>query len=184
MKYRLTCLLAIAALLPLPAMADTGGLGVWFTPKRLKEVDRVTNARYAAECGECHFAYQPGLLPERSWRKLLAAGALTDHFGDNAELGEEVRQEIENYALANAADHSNYKRSRKIMASLPDEAAPLRITEIPYIKEKHGEIPQELIAGNPLVKSLSNCNQCHTRAERGIYDDDTVFIKGHGRWEK
>lgn len=183
MKKRITLMLSLAALLlPVISVADTGGIGVWFTPKRLKEVDRVTNVRYAEECSACHFAYQPGLLPARSWKKLLDSKALADHFGENAELGEDVRLEIEKYAVANAADKSNYKRSRKIMASLSDKATPLRITEIPYIKRKHGEIPQKLITGNPRVKSLSNCNQCHTRAEKGVYDDDTVFIKGHGPW--
>lgn len=184
MKSRMILILTVVALLiPPHTVADTGGMGVWFTPKRLKEVDRVTNANYATECGECHFAYQPGLLPARSWKKLLDTEAMGDHFGDNAELGEEVRIEIEKYAIANAADESNYKRSRKIMASLPDKSTPLRITEVPYIKEKHSKIPKELITGNPLVKSLSNCNMCHTRADKGIYDDDTVFIKGHGPWD-
>jgi mono/diheme cytochrome c family protein len=184
MKSRITLMVTlIALLLPPITIADTGGIGVWFTPKRLKEVDRVSNARYAEECSACHFAYQPGLLPARSWEKLLDSKALADHFGENAELGEEVRLELEKYAVANAADESNYKRSRKIMASIPNKATPLRITEIPYIKEKHSEIPKELIAGNPQVKSLSNCNHCHTRADKGVFDDDTVFIKGHGPWD-
>lgn len=184
MKNRLTLTLTMIALtLPPLAIADTGGIGAWFSPKRLKEVDRVTNSRYEEECSACHFAYQPGLLPARSWRKLLEGKALSDHFGENAELGEEVRLEIEKYAVANAADVSNYKRSRKIMASLPAKVTPLRITEIPYIKDKHSKIPKELIAGNPQVKSLSNCNLCHTKADQGIYDDDTVFIKGHGPWK-
>jgi mono/diheme cytochrome c family protein len=184
MKIRITLLATfVAMLLPPLTFADTGGIGVWFTPKRLKEVDRVTNERYAEECSACHFAYQPGLLPARSWKKLLDSKALADHFGENAELGEEVRLEIEKYAVANAADESNYKRSRKLMASIPNKSTPLRITETPYIKEKHSEIPKELIAGNPQVKSLSNCNHCHTRADKGVFDDDTVYIKGHGSWD-
>ncbi len=47
-------------------------------------VRAVDNPLYAAECGGCHFAYQPGLLPEASWRKMM--GSLADHFGENAEL--------------------------------------------------------------------------------------------------
>ena len=34
--------------------------------ERTKEVKPVTDKRYLKECGECHFAYQPGLLPARS----------------------------------------------------------------------------------------------------------------------
>lgn len=184
MKRRITLLITLIALaLPPITTADTGGIGAWLSPKRLKEVDRVRNTHYAEECSACHFAYQPGLLPARSWKKLLDSKALGEHFGENAELDEEVRLEIEKYAVANAADESNSKRSRKIMASLPRKSTPLRITEIPYIKEKHSEIPKEMIAGNPQVKSLSNCNHCHTRADKGVFDDDTVYIKGHGPWD-
>ncbi len=183
-KLRRCLLLGMLVALPFPSSADMGNLAEWLSPKRLNEVEPVTTARYAQECGACHFAYQPGLLTARSWQKLLAAPALADHFGDNAELDEVVRQEIENYAVANAADRSNYKRSRKIAAATPADAAPLRITENSYLKRKHEALPSELVTGNPQVKSLSNCNACHTRAAAGIYDDDTVFIKGHGRWHR
>jgi len=41
--------------------------------KRRKEgVQPVTNAFFSEECGQCHFAYPPGLLPERSWEKLIS----------------------------------------------------------------------------------------------------------------
>ena len=48
------------------------------------EVAPVSDALYAQECGSCHMAYPPGLLPGRSWQRLM--GNLADHFGDNAEL--------------------------------------------------------------------------------------------------
>lgn len=184
MKHRIYRGLLVATLIaaPLAVVADEGGFLAWFSPKRLKEVDPVSNARYESECSACHFAYQPGLLPQRSWKKLFEAEALADHFGENAELPEEVRQQLLSYAVANAADNSNYKRSRKVMASTPDDVTPLRITEVRYIKRKHQAIPTELIAGNPQVRSLSNCNACHTKASEGIFDDDTVNIKGHGPW--
>jgi cytochrome c553 len=41
-------------------------------------------AQYEAECGSCHMAYAPGMLPARSWTKMLAG--LDAHFGQNAEL--------------------------------------------------------------------------------------------------
>ena len=31
----------------------------------------VTNALYAEECGSCHFAYPPGLLPASSWQQVM-----------------------------------------------------------------------------------------------------------------
>ena len=158
--------------------------GTWLlTFSRMKEVKAVDNAQYAEECGACHFAYPPGLLPTRSWEKLLDANALEDHFGENAELDEDVLSEIQQYAYSNAADKSYYKRSRKIAKATEQGDAPLRITEVKYIKRKHHEIPERMIKDNPDVKSLSNCNACHTQAEKGVFDNDTVNIPNYSDWE-
>jgi hypothetical protein len=43
----------------------------------------VTNQTYKETCGECHFAYQPELLPSASWLKIL--NQLDDHFGEEVE---------------------------------------------------------------------------------------------------
>ena len=162
--------------------AEEGFFSSFFTLERHNEVATVTDKDYIEECGSCHFPYQPGLLPEDSWRKLMAATALEDHFGDNAELDEDARIHVLD-VLANAsADKSYYKRSKKIMASLRNDKAPMRIIETPYIKDKHHEIPTKLIKDNPKVKSLSYCEKCHQKADEGSYDDDTVMIPGHGNW--
>jgi len=151
---------------------------------RFKGVKPVFNSNYESSCGECHFAYFPGLLPGRSWKKLMEPKSLEDHFGENAELEESDRREILNFLVRNAADRSHYKRSIKIARSLRDGSTPLRITEVPYIKHKHSEIPKKLIQGNKKVRSLSNCLKCHTQAkEQGVFDDDTVFISGYGEWD-
>ncbi len=146
---------------------------------RKKEVAPVQDQVYKDECSECHLDYPTGFLPEASWEKLLSASALEDHFGENAELDEETRLYILSYARANSADKSRYKRSRKVMASLEEGAAPLRITEVLYIKEKHEEIPENLITSTE-VKSLSYCDRCHQKTSDGNYDNDTVYIAGYG----
>jgi len=151
--------------------------------QRAKEVKPVTEQQYLKECGECHFAYQPGLLPARSWKKLLSADALKDHFGDNAELDKNTLQTIYDYAVENAADKSFYKRSRKIALSTAEGDAPLRITEVRYIKRKHSELPEKMVKGNKDVKSLSNCNKCHTQADKGVFDEDTVSIPNYPDWD-
>ena len=162
--------------------ADDGGFAAWLLSlERKNEVAPVSNDTYKEECGACHFPYQPGLLPSASWKKLLAPEALEDHFGENAELDEELRLQLLALLEKNAADTSYYKRSRKIMASLSGET-PLRITEVPYIRRKHHEIPARLIKPNDKVKSLSYCDACHQQADKGIYDDDTVSIPGYGQW--
>ena len=151
---------------------------------RTKGVEPVNNELYKEECGACHFPYQPGWLPEQSWKKLVSAQQLEDHFGDSAELDEEDRLKIEHYLVSHSADKSWYKRSRKIMASLEDGVFPLRITQTPYIRDKHSEIPKKQIVDNEKVMSLSYCNNCHQQADEGVFDDDTVVIPGysHSFW--
>ena len=134
----------------------------------------VKNQSYIDECGGCHFAYQPGLLPARSWEKLFSS--LDDHFGENAELDADTSKSLSEYAMTNAADHSKFKRSVKIMRSLRDSDTPLRVTKTPYIISKHDELSASDITGNPKVKSLSNCQACHARPETGSFSEDDVRI--------
>ncbi len=145
------------------------------------DVAPVTNALYQQECASCHMAYQPGLLPARSWRRLM--GNLADHFGDNAELAAEDQTAITTFLETHAADDASEKRARKIAASLRAGDTPLRITDTPYIKSKHRELPARLVTGNPKVKSLAQCNACHTNAEQGSYSESQIDIPGYGNWE-
>jgi hypothetical protein len=139
----------------------------------------VTNKIYKEECGSCHFAYQPGLLPSASWAKLLTPEALHDHFGEVADLDKDTAQAVRDYAIANAADKSYFKRSRTVVAATEGIEPPLRITDVRFIKRKHHEIPDKMIKGNKDVKTLSNCSACHTQAERGVYNADTVSIPNY-----
>jgi hypothetical protein len=165
------------------ALAEESFTGWWFSFERHKEVKPVDNPTYKEECGACHLAYQPGLLPARSWEKLLTEDALGDHFGDDASLDADTLKEIRDYALANAADKSFYKRSRKIALATEKGDAPLRITEVRYIKRKHHEIPEKMVKGNKDVKSLSHCNKCHTKTDKGVFDSDTVSIPNYPDWK-
>ncbi|HPQ24397.1 MAG TPA: cytochrome C, partial [Gammaproteobacteria bacterium] len=69
------------------ALGADGEQGIFnrlFGPGEAPGVAPVDNPLYLQECGSCHFAYQPGLLPARSWNNLM--GGLENHFGENAEL--------------------------------------------------------------------------------------------------
>ncbi len=156
-----------------------GGLG-WFEQSKL-DVAPVNNQLYQDECGGCHFAYQPGLLPEKSWRKMMVG--LEDHFGDNAELDVETQNSLLDYLVVNSADKSNYKRSKRIMGSLRQGEVPLRISDTVYFKRKHDEIAMRHVTGNKDVGSYSNCNACHAEADTGSYNEDEINIPGVGRWE-
>lgn len=141
----------------------------------------VNNASYQKECSDCHFAYQPGLLPARSWQKLMTT--LDEHFEDNAELDETVQKTLTDYLIKNAADSSKEALSKRLIRRLTQSDVPLRITELSYFKHEHDEMPQKMVTGNPEVKSLSYCDKCHTRAETGSYEEDEIKIPGYGRWD-
>ncbi|VAX16234.1 diheme cytochrome c [hydrothermal vent metagenome] len=144
------------------------------------DVATVAGVLYKKECGSCHFAYQPGLLPSRSWEKIMAG--LEDHFGDNAELLEEDQVEITRYLIVNSADYSTYKASIKISSSLAG-SSPMRITETPYFVKEHNEIPVRMWKNNPKVKSLSYCDRCHTNAKAGSFNEHDVKIPGFEQWD-
>ncbi len=140
----------------------------------------VENPQYLEECGSCHFPYQPGLLPIRSWTKVMAG--LEDHFGDNAELPAEDAKILTDYLGKNAADHARNKRSKKIRHSLQSSEAPLRASNTPYLIDKHDAMSREIVQDNPEVRSISNCDACHTRASMGFFTKIGIIIPGFGAW--
>jgi hypothetical protein len=175
-KLKIAALMTSVLLSAAPVYAQDSMSDWVFSIDRMKGVKPVNDRKYSKECGECHFAYQPGLLPAKSWDKLLSADALKNHFGENAELDPATRESIHDYAVNNSAETSWYKRSRKIANS---GNAPMRITELRYIARVHEEIPAKMIKGNKDVKSLSMCNACHTQAAKGVFDSDTVNIPNY-----
>ncbi len=149
--------------------------------KRKPGIAPVTSQLYKEECGSCHFAYQPGWLPEQSWRDMMSR--LDDHFGDNAELNAANHKLVLEYLVSNSADKSDYRRSKKMMRSIGPSAAPQRITETGYFKHEHDEIPSRLITDNDKVASLSHCNACHQDADQGSFSEGNIKIPGHGKWD-
>ena len=144
--------------------------------KSKRGVEPVNNELYQEECGACHFAYQPGLLPERSWRKMMSQEALVDHFGEDVSFEDEaVLNKLTTYLIEGASDKTSYSRSKKILRSIRPNQTPLRISKTPYIVRKHREISDYLIE-QKTVGSLANCSACHNGAERGDFDDDSVTI--------
>ncbi len=143
----------------------------------------VTNATYSEECGSCHMAYQPGLLPSTAWRAILSPDALINHYGDDASLTGELRNEISAYLTANAADRSGGKRAKKFAKSRAGAGDLPRISANPYFVEEHDEIPARLVNDNPEVVSFSQCNNCHRKAAEGDYSEREINIPGHGPWD-
>ena len=150
-----TCLIAAVFLVAaLPARADRDS----FPP--------VADPVVAKECGACHLAFQPGLLPARSWRGIMAG--LADHFGEDASLEPATAAQIERYMVDHAADAGWFGR----LLRTADGPAPLRITETGWFRHEHGEEEARWMAARRDVKTLADCGACHRGAAHGVYDDD------------
>ncbi len=148
---------------------------------RLNDIKVTVDPVYKEECGSCHMAYPAGLLSAHSWDKIMRG--LEDHFDDNAELDAETYQLINQFLEANSADKSKYRRSGKFNRQGNSTAVPIRITATDYFKHEHDEIPAGMVTGNPEVKSFSQCDSCHSKAELGSFNEDDVRIPGYGRWD-
>jgi cytochrome c553 len=120
-------------------------------------------AAYAQECASCHLAYPPGLLPARSWQRLM--GGLDRHYGSDASLDAATVQQISGWLLANAG---TYKR----VAEAPPED---RITRSTWFVREHDEVAPSVwkLAS---VKSAANCAACHTQAAEGSYREREIRI--------
>jgi len=119
---------------------------------------------YASQCGACHTAYPPELLPARSWRAII--GNLTRHFGEDAGLSPGDSASVLHYTVAHAADSSF--GSPQILAGLAPNATPLRITDMPVWRTIH----QQVIASGQIslgtgANAAANCGRCHVAARTG-----------------
>ena len=128
-----------------------------------------TNVNWKAECASCHMAYHPGLLPARSWRKMM--GSLDKHFGQDASLEPIPQKEITNFLVKYSADQG----SDKYVKSVPAASTPLRITETTWFKREHDEI-RAAVWKRKKIGSASNCMACHKGAEQGDFSEDKVAI--------
>lgn len=145
------------------------------------DVHPVEDESYRTECGGCHFAYQPGLLPQDAWERIM--DSLGEHYGDDASLDEKQAAEIRSYLINNAAGRTSQSRSRAFAVQSGNLDALPRITETGYFRHEHYEIPARFVQGNKDVGSFGNCQTCHRSAETGVYNEHQVVIPGLGRWD-
>ena len=139
--------------------AQAGG-GHFFPP--------VTDPLVREECGSCHLAFAPSMLPKSSWTRMM--GELKNHFGDDASLDAANTERIARYLNANAADSGGQRNGGKLLRGVSLENAPLRITELPRWVSEHRKISAAEWKSKK-VGSKANCVACHVDAERGYYDE-------------
>lgn len=131
------------------------------------------NATWRKECGDCHLAFHPTLLPARSWQKMLAEQG--QHFGEDLGLDSDTIATINEFLVANAAESEQSEPARKINASVVAGDSPLRITETQYWKDKHHEIDAAYWK-NTKIKTKANCGACHLDADRGTFEDSAMRL--------
>lgn len=120
------------------------------------------------ECGSCHLAFSPAMLPASSWQRMM--GGLKNHFGDDASLDAVATQRITDYLVANAADTGGRRYSDKLLRGVSLASAPQRITELPKWVKEHRKVP-DWEWKHKDVRTRANCTACHADAERGYYED-------------
>ena len=122
-----------------------------------------THARWQAECGSCHMAFPPGLLPAASWTKIM--GGLDKHFETDASLPAADMQAISAYLTLHASNRWT------------STAAPLRITDSAWFKTKHrADEVNPAVWKRASVKSPANCMACHPAADKGDFNEHNIRI--------
>ena len=162
----------------------TAAFGIWFfrddftaTPQRphIPFVGQTLpdNKVWREECGSCHLAYHPTLLPARSWARLMQEQ--DTHFGESLGLDAAISSEILAFLQKYSADTELTEPAYKIKHSIPPNMTPVRITETGYWIDKHRDIPDSTWR-HPKVGSKANCSACHLDAEKGTFEDAAMHL--------
>jgi cytochrome c553 len=128
-------------------------LGATLLAREASAEDRLAlpqNDRWKTECGSCHLAYPPQLLPAESWRRLMSG--LDRHFGTDASLEPGLRADIGSFL-------ERYSASGKRARGAGDS---LRITETAWFRREHREVTP---------KNAASCESCHTNAAQGDFHE-------------
>ncbi len=163
-------LAALVTLAIVAALATAGGATLAGMPP-LGLRDLPPNPVYAKECGACHHAFHPSLLPAASWDGMMAH--LDDHFGEDASLPEATRVALAAWLVANASETWDSEAANVFRRVSPDE--PWRITATRYWKRRHQNIDPTVFTAKA-VGGKANCNACHGDASSGRYDDQAIAI--------
>jgi len=133
--------------------------------QRLRTVKTQKPARadaWTKECGGCHLAYAPALLPLGSWERTLREQH--DHFGEDLGLDDDARVRLLAIASkSNAGSWSAWKLARSA-----GDAAPLRITDVRFWRHAHRDLPESSYRA-PVSSGRHDCEACHADAVSGIF---------------
>ncbi|OIR18059.1 dihem cytochrome c [mine drainage metagenome] len=120
-------------------------------------------ASYRSECGDCHVAFAPDLLPVDAWHRIMSD--LMKHYGVDATLEAKEREEIESFLARNAGHGLHAKKN----------GDQLRLTDTLWFHRRHGKVKP--LFQDPRVVSKANCTACHQHADEGRYDQYTQLSR-------
>lgn len=126
-------------------------------------------------CGDCHMPYHPSLLPAKSWVEMFAQQQ--NHFDEDLDYSIEEVQLFEEFAVQNSAEKMETEAARFIASTTPDDFSSLRITDTPYWKEEHDNIPASVWKARK-VNGFSQCEACHRDALEGTFEDGAMDFPG------
>jgi len=128
-----------------------------------RKILSAANDAWQSECGSCHVAFPPRLLPASSWRTIMRG--LDRHFGVDAGVDPATAVAIGAFLEANAGRDGGRR---------PDASA-LRITEARWFRHEHAGIAVSTWARSD-VGSAANCGACHRDAGRGDFGERGVRV--------
>jgi cytochrome c553 len=162
----LTSSLALAE----PASLRAGGGAVLVQPDavtageymRAQQLELPADAAqtWLAECGRCHLAYPPGLLPAKAWERHM--NTLNHHYGSDASLAPAEEQAIRDFLLLVSSNNR-----QPLEGTVGADEQP-RITATRWFKRRHHAVSPEQFA-RASVGGAGNCAACHRKVERGSF---------------
>ena len=133
-----------------------------------QDSSKIAFREYKQECGSCHIAYAPFLLPKVAWDSMMSD--LENHFGDDASLEEDAHTAIlgflEKYSSLDTKFSHKIARDSTILA----------ISQTPYWEDAHRKLNPKIFK-TEAIKSKANCQTCHKDAESGIFAKGAVDYK-------
>lgn len=120
-------------------------------------------AVYTQECGSCHLAFPPNLLPKASWQRVM--NGLDKHYASDASLDAATQKQIDTWLQTYGGQG---KRAR-------EEPPQDRITRSAWFERKHREVSVATFK-RASIKSPANCTACHRDAAQGDFEEDRVRI--------
>jgi cytochrome b len=125
---------------------------------------------WSKECGGCHLAYSPALLPFTSWQRTI--DEQDRHFGEDLGLTAAAGQRLLDHARKEAPPSW---AAWKLAASAGPGKPPLEITATAFWRDAHASLPEAAFKP-PVSAGRHECEACHRDAGSGIFHPRMIHM--------